>query len=78
MDQLLIKNSRFVWKAQLRNSFNKSFQEFPQFVEPKYPIAVIFVLLSKTFESFAANGVRSKSLRAQSRYFPGIDKILFA
>lgn len=26
----------------------------------RYPFAVIFVLISKTFEAFAANGVRSK------------------
>jgi dipeptide/tripeptide permease len=34
------------------------FQSSPDSSNP-YPIAVIFVLLSKTFEAFAANGVRS-------------------
>lgn len=35
-----------------------SFQRSTDSTAP-YPIAVIFVLLSKTFEAFAANGVRS-------------------
>lgn len=29
-------------------------------VKYKYPIAVIFILLTKFFEAFAANGIRSK------------------
>lgn len=27
---------------------------------PKYPIAIVFVLMTKLFEAFAANGIRSK------------------
>lgn len=29
---------------------------------PKYPIAIVFVLMAKLFEAFAANGIRSKYL----------------